>query len=79
MAAVVASRYSRQQIPRRPIFMGFVIRNPAVWKEAICSIADTILRRLDETAFNRLIPQLVRTTTRLFWRLTKTIWKHPSD
>jgi len=43
--------------------MGFVIRKPAVWKEAICSIADTILRRGDETlhsanawtAFNRLI------------------------
>lgn len=25
--------------------MGFVIRRPSVWKEAICSIADTILQR----------------------------------
>lgn len=29
------------------IFMGFVIRKPAVRKEAICSIADTILQRGD--------------------------------
>lgn len=31
------------------IFMGFVIRKPAVWKEAICSNADTILQCDDET------------------------------
>lgn len=32
------------------LFMDFVIRKPAVWKEAICSIADTILQRSgDET------------------------------
>lgn len=27
------------------LFMDFVIRKPAVWKEAICSITDTILQR----------------------------------